>query len=228
MGRAYRRRHESLDDAAHVASCRAHLQKKQFTPTEQLQERVQIIRTQFLSRLATVDWERLVFLDESGFNISMTPARGWGPRGARVGDSKPTNWGKNLSVIGAIRVDRVHCHQTLEGAVNGPRFLEFIQKRLCPILQVGDVVIMDNHRAHHIPPVREAIEAEGAELLFLPPYSPDLNPIELCWSFIKNVVRRCKERSEDNLKRAIRSAFLRVRTRMLANWFAHCVPAQCE
>lgn len=204
------------------------MEKKQFTPSEQLKERVQAQRLEFLRRIGTIDWNRLVFLDESGFNLSMTPSRGWGPRGARVNDCKPANWGENLSVIGAIRVDRVHCHQTLEGAVNGTRFVQFVEKRLCPILQLGDVVIMDNLRAHHIPAVRQAIEAEGAELLFLPPYSPDLNPIELCWSFIKNVVRRRKERTEERLKRAIRSAFLRVRTRMLANWFAHCVPAQCE
>ena len=156
----------------------------------------------------------------------MTPSRGWGPKGDRVMDCKPANWGENLSVIGAIRVDRVHCHQTLEGAVNGPRFVEFVEKRLCRFLQVGDVVVMDNLRAHHVPAVREAIERQGAELLFMPPYSPDLNPIELCWSFIKNVARRRKERNPDQLKRAIRNAFLRVRSKMLENWFSHCVPAQ--
>jgi transposase len=202
------------------------VEKKQFTPTEQLKERVQAQRVAFAERIGAIEWDRLVFLDESGFNLAMTPSRGWGPKGARVMDCKPANWGENLSVIGAIRVDRVHCHQTLEGAVNGPRFVEFVEKRLCRFLQEGDVVVMDNLRAHHVPAVREAIENQGAELLFMPPYSPDLNPIELCWSFIKNVVRRCKERKPDQLKRAIRNALLRVRSKMLENWFSHCVPAQ--
>lgn len=158
----------------------------------------------------------------------MTPSRGWGLRGERVADSKPASWGQNVSVIGAIRADRIHCHQSIDGPVNGPRFLDFVERRLGPQLQPGDVVVMDNLRVHHILPVREAIESQGAHLLFLPPYSPDLNPIELCWSFIKSVVRRRKPRLVDDLKRAVRNAFLRVRSVMLVNWFSHCIQAQCE
>lgn len=202
------------------------MEKKQFTPTEQLKERVQTERLRFGEQIDQIDPEKLIFLDESGFNIAMTPSRGWGPKGARVTDSKPANWGKNFSVVGAIRIDRVDCHQVFEGAVNARRFIDFVKQRLCRHLQPGDVVVMDNLRVHHAPAVRKAIEARGARLLFLPPYSPDLNPIELCWSFIKNVIRQRRERTADLLKTAIKNAFLRVRSKTLKNWFAHCRQAQ--
>jgi transposase len=152
----------------------------------------------------------------------MSPAYGRAPRGERVIDRKPTNWGENLSVVGAVRADRVLAHQTFEGAVNGPKFIDFVRRRLAPRLYPGDVVVLDNLRPHHAPEVRRLIEATGARLMFLPPYSPDFSPIEPCWSFIKHWLRTLKARVADRLKAGIVRAFQRVTTRHLTSWFNHC------
>jgi transposase len=175
-----------------------------------------------------VDPDDLVFIDESGFNIAMATAYGRGPRGQRVHDEKPVNRGKNYTVVGAITNDRVVCHRTLEGAMNKARFIDFVCTTLCPRLPPGSVVVLDNLRPHHAPEVREALEARGCRVLYLPPYSPEFNPIELCWSFIKNRLRRLGKRAVDELKCAIRNAFLRVRTTHLVAWFAHCGYCPCK
>jgi transposase len=152
----------------------------------------------------------------------MSPTYGRAPRGQRVLDHKPANWGKNISVVGAIRVDRVLAHKTFEGAVNGPKFIDFIRRRLLPRLFPGDVVVLDNLRPHHAPEVRRLVESAKAKLLFLPPYSPDFSPIEPCWSFIKHWLRSFKARIPELLKHAIVRAFQRVTTRHLTAWFKHC------
>lgn len=172
--------------------------------------------------MAGVDPARLIFIDESGCNVSMSPTHGRALRGHRVYDHKPINWGENLSVIGAVRLDRVVCHQTFVGSINSPKFIEFVQKRLCRRLHDGDIVVLDNLRPHHAPAVRELIEARGAELVFLPPYSPDFSPIEPCWSFIKHHLRRFALRTAEKLRRGICTAFLRVSPQHLAGWFHHC------
>jgi transposase len=172
--------------------------------------------------MSGIDIDRLVFIDESGCNVAMAPLYGRSQGGARVYDHKPAKWGDNFSIIGAVRADRVLSHQTLRGSINGPRFVEFVRERLCPRLSPGDVVVLDNLRVHHAPIVRELIEAEGATLVFLPPYSPDLSPIEPCWSFVKHQLRKLRQRTPEKLLRGIQSAFMRVRTRHLVNWFAHC------
>jgi transposase len=152
----------------------------------------------------------------------MTPSYGRAPRGQRVLDHKPANWGENISIVGAIRCDRVLAHQTFDGAVNGPKFVSFVRNRLCPRLYPGDVVILDNLRPHHAPDVRTLVEATGAHLMFLPPYSPDFSPIEPCWSFLKQWLRKLKERVPERLKAAIVRGLQRVTTAHLSAWFAHC------
>jgi transposase len=145
----------------------------------------------------------------------MSLAYGRALSGERVVDHKPANWGDNLSIVGAVRADRVLCHQTFVGAVNGPRFVEFVRETLCPRLYPGDVIVLDNLRAHHAPAVRELVEGVGARLLFLPPYSPDLSPIEPCWSFVKHHLRRLAHRTADALRRAIPNVLKRVRSTIL-------------
>lgn len=170
----------------------------------------------------------LVFIDESGFNIAMTPAYGRAPAGERIVDKKPVNRGKNYTVVGAISNQRVVCHKTLEGAMTRVRFVAFVQKTLCPRLLPGMTVILDNLRAHHAPEVRTAIEAVGCSVLYQPPYSPEFNPIELCWSFIKLWIRKLKKRSVEQLLPAIRHTFLRVRPSQLRGWFRHSGYNQCK
>lgn len=148
----------------------------------------------------------------------MASAYGRAPAGVRVRDSKPGNWGRNITVVGAITRDRVVCHRTMPGAMNKPRFIDFVTNVLCPRIHPGAVVVLDNLRAHHAPEVRAAI----ARVLYLPPYSPDLNPIELCRSFVKLWLRRLAQRTEEGLCKAIRNTMLRVRTDQLTAWFAHC------
>lgn len=207
---------------AHSQTRGPHAKKKSFTPTEQARADVQEKRRAFLSEIAEVDPNDLVFLDESGCNIAMTASYGRAPAGVRVADSKPANWGKNLTVVGAIKNDRIVCHRTFEGAMNKPRFIDFIRHVLCPRLSPGAVVVLDNLRAHHAPEVRDAVEGVGAHVLYLPPYSPDLNPIELCWSFAKSCLRRLAQRTESGLRKAINNTMLRVRTDQLRGWFKHC------
>lgn len=158
----------------------------------------------------------------------MATAYGRAPSGVRVADAKPANWGKNVTVVGAIRNDRVVCHTTFEGAMNKPRFIDFITDVLCPRLPRGAVVVLDNLRAHHAPEVRQAIEAVGANVLYLPPYSPDLNPIELCWFFAKAWLRRLAQRTGAGLRKAINNTMLRVRGDQLVGWFRHCGFGQRE
>lgn len=213
---------EPLGDAASAAESRLPVEKKRFCASEQGRPDVQVRRADFIATMKDVDPERLIFIDESGCNRSMALLYGRAVGGARVYDQKPAHWGQNLSVIGAIRADRVLCHQTVPGSINGPRFVTFVRDRLCPRIYPGDIVVLDNLRPHHAPAVRQLIEAQGAQLVFLPPYSPDLNPIEPCWSFVKHQLRKLGHRTVDKLKAGIRNAFLRVRSTHLANWFTHC------
>lgn len=152
----------------------------------------------------------------------MASSYGRAPAGERVHDNKPANWGRNLTVVGAISNDRVVCHRTMLGAMNKARFVDFVINVLCPKIHRGAVVVLDNLRAHHAADVRLAIEAAGARVLYLPPYSPDLNPIELCWSFAKSWLRRLAQRTEEGLRKAIRNTMLRIRTDHLLAWFKHC------
>jgi transposase len=204
------------------------LEKKRFRPSEQARPKVQEQRATFCRALSQIPLDRLIVLDESGCNLAMSLAYGRALRGARVYDHKPANWGENLSVIGAVRSDRVLCHQIFVGAVNGPRFVEFVRDTLAPRLYPGDVVVLDNLRAHHAPIVRDLVHAVGATLLFLPPYSPDLSPIEPCWGFVKHHLRRLAHRTTETLRRAIPNVLKRVRTKHLANWFTHCGYPQSE
>jgi transposase len=152
----------------------------------------------------------------------MASRYGRGLRGERVVDFKPANWGRSLTVVGAIRSTGVVAHQMFDGAMNTDRFIEFVEKRLCPRLRPGDVVVMDNLAAHHATEVRRLVEIRGAEVLHLPPYSPDLNPIEQCWAFVKNLLRKARARTEVLVRETVRRAFLRVRKKHLAGWFNHC------
>jgi transposase len=198
------------------------VEKKTFAPTESKRAEDQEQRDEFAKAAALIDRERFVFLDESGCNVAMTPSHGWAPLGQRVDDDKPANWGKNISVVGAIRTDGLVCQRRFRGSVNGPRFVDFIERTLCPRLRSGDVVVMDNLRAHHVPAVKEAIERRGAAAWYLPPYSPDFNPIELLWAFMKRQLRRLKLRQVDRLLAVIPRVLRRVPLPHFSHWFNNC------
>jgi transposase len=178
-------------------------------------------RTTYEAEARQIDTNRFVFVDESGVNLAMTRRYGRAPRGKRAVGSVPKNWGENVSILGAMRVDGVSAVMSVGGATDGDIFELFVEWLLVPSLREGDVVVMDNLGAHKRARVREAIEAAGARLIYLPPYSPDLNPIEQCWSKVKTYLRAAKARTREALDDAITRAFQTVTASNAAAWFAH-------
>ncbi len=134
-------------------------------------------------------------MDEAGSNLAMTRTRGRAVPGERVVNTVPQNYGENVSMLAALSVDGVSAPMTIRGAVDGLVFVAYLKEVLCPTLSEGDVVVMDNLPAHKVKMVRELIEGCRARLIYLPPYSPDLNPIEKCWSKIKTYLRAVKART---------------------------------
>lgn len=143
-------------------------------------------------------------------------------RGKRAVGSAPVNHGANLTMIAALSLDGLGAMMTIEGATNGAVFLAYIEQVLAPTLQPGDVVIADNLGAHKVDGVRQMIEACGARLLYLPPYSPDCNPIEQCWSKLKTALRSIGARTKHALDDAIAQVLSLVTASDARAWFAHC------
>lgn len=165
---------------------------------------------------------RLIFLDESGANLSFCRDYARIVGGARIKLPKPHARGNYYSLISAIGLDRVKAALYRRWATNGEIFLTFIRHSLVPQLQVDDIVLMDNINFHKAPAVKEAIESVGARLLFLPPYSPDFSPIENMWSKIKSILRKVAPRTERQFKKAVAHAFKSITKNDLLGWFKHC------
>ena len=162
-----------------------------------------------------------MFVDESGANLAMGRSHAWVKRGEIVIDPRPMNWGDNLTMIGAIRVDRWLTLRTEWGAANAARFVAWVEHGLAPKLRVGDVVIMDNLGAHKDARVRVLIEQRGATLAFLPPYSYDLNPIESAWALMKKRIRSVAPRTGRVLRSTAQRAWRAIRPEHCHNWYAH-------
>lgn len=145
----------------------------------------------------------------------------WVRRGEEFVDPRPMIWGKNLTMIGAIRQDGWLTLGTCWNAANADRFVNWLRRCLIPKLRKGDIVIMDNAKAHKDSRIGELIEAAGASLKFLPPYSPDLNPIEPGWAIVKKRLRRIAPRSPDRLRRCVHRMRRAVKPRHCRNWYAH-------
>jgi transposase len=175
----------------------------------------------FRQRIRKVPVERLVFLDESGLNLSMSRSHAWVKRGTEFVDHVPMNWGTNLTLIGAIRLTGWVVLSTMFATTNKDRFVDWLRKRLLPKLTQGDVIVMDNLKAHLDPRVVPLCLAHGVEVIYLPPYSPDLNPIEAGWALQKQYVRKHAPRTPLALRRIARRARYRVSQRHCRNWFAH-------
>jgi transposase len=182
---------------------------------------VQAKRDAFREWAAGVDPKRLVFVDESGANLAMGRSHAWVLRGDVVVDSRPMNWGDNLTMIGAIRTDRWLTMSTDWQAANADRFVTWVERRLTPHLRSGDIVVMDNLGAHKDGRVRLVIEQRGATLQFLPPYSYDLNPIESAWGLIKKRIRSVAPRTGAALRRTAQRAWRVIRPQHCKNWYAH-------
>jgi transposase len=150
-----------------------------------------------------LDVTKLVFLDETGASTNMTRTRGRSPKGARCLASVPHGHWHTTTFIAGLRVNAITAPMVLEGPMDGAAFLLYVQTFLCPTLQPGDIVIADNLPSHKVAGVKEAIAAAGARLRYLPPYSPDLNPIENLFSKLKALLKKAAHRSLDALWQAI-------------------------
>lgn len=181
-----------------------------------------VLRADWRNQATAFLVRRLKFIDESGNNLALTRLFGRARPGERIAEGVPQNRGENISVLAALSVDGVSAPMTVNGAVDGEVFLVYVRDVLCPTLNEGDIVVMDNLTAHKVAGVEEAIEAKGARVEYLPPYSPDMNPIEKCWSKIKTFLRRVKARTREALEAALREALLQITEADARAWFTHC------
>jgi transposase len=169
-----------------------------------------------------VDPQRLVFVDEMGANTSLFPLRAWSRRGERAYCSVPRNRGPNISLLASMNTQGMGPSLAVEGATNATVFEVYVGQALAPKLQPGQVVVMDNLSAHKGKRIRELIEARGCKLLYLPPYSPDLNPIEEAFSKIKGILRKAQAESREALIKAMGTALDAVTCRDVRGFFEHC------
>jgi transposase len=153
--------------------------------------------------IGRIDLERLIFLDESGVSTQMTRLYARCTGGARIHETTPDGRWKILTILGAISTRGMIATMTVEAATDREIFLAYLDEVLCPKLRPGDVMVMDNLSSHKVKGVRERIETVGAQLLYLPPYSPDLNPIEKAWAKLKQLLRAVKARTQAALDKAI-------------------------
>lgn len=167
-------------------------------------------------------WRRVVFVDETGVNLALAKNYGRAPRGQRAVGAVPKNYGQSVTLIGAIDAQGLCASLTFRGATDTLAMKVFVKEVLLPALQPGDCVIWDNLAVHKTRIVQELFARARVELLFLPPYSPDLNPIELCWSKLKTYLRAVGARTYETLSKAISAAIKLITATDARNWMRHC------
>jgi transposase len=172
--------------------------------------------------MPSLDPARLVFIDETWAKTNMTRTRGYAPRGERLAADAPHGHWHTTTCVGALTTRGFIAPMVVDGAVNGPVFRAYVEQVLVPELRRGDVVVMDNLGSHTVAGVRRAVEGAGCRLLFLPPYSPDLNPIENAFSKLKAVLRKAAERTVDGLWSAVGRLLDRFTRPECRNYFRHC------
>jgi transposase len=186
-------------------------------------ERDEFLRAAWKVMVAqSLDARSLVFVDEMGTNTSLSAVYGWAKKGQRAHCSVPRNRGKNTTVLSSMSVDGMGPSLAVEGATNSDVFETYVERVLAPTLRKGQVVVMDNLSAHKGERIRELIEKRGCELLYLPPYSPDFNPIEEAFSKIKGLLRKAEARSREKLLEAIGVAISALSAKDARGFFEHC------
>jgi transposase len=165
--------------------------------------------------------ERLVFIDETGAQTNMARRYGRAPRGERLISKVPWGHWKTITFVGALRSDRITAPAVFDGPMDGDCFLAYVEQVLAPTLLPGDIVVMDNLASHKVAGIRQAIEATGATLRYLPPYSPDLNPIEQAIAKFKSYLRKDAARTLETLIEAIASALKKFTPKECANFIAN-------
>lgn len=180
------------------------------------------MRESFAAQQPSLNPQRLVFLDESGMRLGSPTRYGWSPRGEKaLGKAVHGAW-KTVTMLGAIGLDGFRGFANIEAATSSDVFRAFVIQQLVPNLRAGDCVVMDNLAAHRDALARQAIERAGASILFLPPYSPEWNPIEKLWSKLKEFVRRRATDTRELFDDAVAEAMEAIKRSDLRGWFAHC------
>lgn len=172
-----------------------------------------------MSWQSRLDPDRLVFIDETWIKTNMAPLRGWGPRGQRLRGFVPQGHWRTMTFLAALRRDRLTAPCVFDGPINGQCFRAYVCQQLVPTLRPGDIVVMDNLGSHKSRSIRQAIRAAGARLWFLPPYSPDLNPIEQTFAKIKHWMRMAQKRSVEDTWRYLGSLIDTISPAECANYF---------
>src|SRR5499427_6992267 len=195
--------------------------KKALRAEERKRADVARARRRWIREQGWLDTTSLVFIDETAVTTNMVRLNGWSPRGERLFADAPMGHWETVTFIAGLRQTGLVAPMLIKGAMNGEAFLAYIEQCLVPTLKRGDIVVMDNVPAHKVEGVQEAIHAAGASWRYLPPYSPDLNPIEMAYGAFKAFLRKCAERTEDTLTRRTGQFVRRLEAKACANFFAH-------
>lgn len=177
-------------------------------------------RAAFVQGQITLDPGKLVFLDEAGVDIAMSREYGWAPAGLTPVIERPAR-GRRISLIGAIALDGSRGLRRVEGYVTGDEFITFLREDLGPNLRPGDIVVMDGPSIHKVAGVAEALAERGARALYLPPYSPEFNPIEMAWAWLKNLLRAAPPRQLKALRERVEELWKRLTIALCAAWIGH-------
>lgn len=205
-----------------MSSPRPVAKKKTLIASEQDRPDVVERRQQWRATQPDIDPGRFVFIDETWAKTNMTRTYGRSLLGTRLIEKTPCGRWQTTTFLGALRSTGFIAPLTVEGAINGPLFRAWVEQHLAPVLRPGDIVVMDNLSSHKVAGVREAIEGAEAELRYLPPYSPDLNPIELAFSKLKKLLRDGAERTVDKLWRLCGRILDEFKECECRNYFQHC------
>jgi transposase len=196
--------------------------KKSLHASERDSARVEQARTNYRAMIGSLEVSRLKFVDECGVNLAMTRRYGRAPKGIRVVGAVPQNYGQQVTLLGALSLAGVGAVMTVEGATDAEVFRAYVKQVLGPTLLPGDIVVLDNLSVHKATGLQQLLARRRTRLRYLPPYSPDMAPIESCWSKLKTYLRQAQARTHDALDAAIAHALATITPADARGWFAHC------
>jgi len=215
-----RRRGVDPDHVRHPQASRVHPKKGVFRGRAAHRPDVVEARKAFVEDQAELDAAKLVFIDEAGISVAESRRYGWAPCGVTPVIERPAR-GRRLNLIGAIALDGVRALRQVDGYVTGDVFLDYLREDLGPTLNEGDIVVMDGPSIHRVAGVVETLEEFGATALYLPAYSPELNPIEMTWAWVKKQVRDLPTRTLKLLRSLVTTIWERVTPNLCAGWLRH-------
>jgi transposase len=213
---------EPKHDVPDISEAQFTTQKKTLRSSQAMSERVQGLRAEYWAQVKDIDRNDLVFLDEMGVLLGLMRTHARAVPGQRAYDCKPFYRGDKVSVVGAITVSKVLAVMTIDDSMDAAAFQVYVSKMLVPQLWQGAVVVMDNLPAHKVEAIAPLIEAAGARILYLSPYSPEFNPIEHWWSQLKAFLRQFSPTTSKMVDTLIATALDLIDPQHLRNWFAHC------